>query len=86
MNASFIILFLFAFLTTTFVPKEQLTGWLAEVATYNPVTYLLEGLRSLLTEGFVAADLLKAVLAILAVGSVSLSLALASLRGRIARG
>jgi ABC-2 type transport system permease protein len=51
-NSSFILFFPFAFLTTSFLPKEALTGWLSTVATYNPVTYVLDGLRSLITEGW----------------------------------
>ena len=47
-NSSFILFFPFAFLTTSFLPKEALTGWLSTIATYNPVTYVLEGLRSLI--------------------------------------
>ena len=35
-NASFILFFPFAFLTTTFLPKEALTGWLATVADVQP--------------------------------------------------
>ena len=42
MNSSFILFFPFAFLTTSFLPKEALTGWLSTIATYNPVTYVLE--------------------------------------------
>src|SRR4028118_1407197 len=50
-NSSFILFFPFAFLTTTFLPQEALTGWLATVADYNPVTYLLAGLRALISSG-----------------------------------
>ncbi|MBK9179036.1 MAG: ABC transporter permease [Acidimicrobiales bacterium] len=85
-NASFILFFPFAFLTTTFVPKEALTGWLAAIATVNPVTYLLGGLRSLIFDGWVAADLLAGGLAVLVVGLVSIPLALVALRGRVKRG
>ena len=51
-NSSFLLFFPFAFMTTVFVPKEAMTGWLAMVATYNPVTYLLEALRSLVSVGW----------------------------------
>jgi ABC-2 type transport system permease protein len=85
-NSSFIIFFPFAFLTSAFQPKEALSGWLETVATYNPVTYLLAGLRSLVSEGWDGGDLLKAVVAVAAVGVVSISLALAALRGRVRRG
>lgn len=84
-NSSFILFFPFAFLTTSFLPKEALTGWLATIATYNPVTYVLEGLRSLITEGWVWEDLGKGLLAILAVMMVSFGLASAAMRGRISK-
>jgi ABC-2 type transport system permease protein len=82
-NNSFLLFFPFAFATTTFVPKDQLAGWLSAIATVNPVTYLLDGWRGLVTEGWDAATLLKAVLATVAVGVISLGLALATLRGRV---
>ncbi len=85
-NSSFILFFPFAFLTTSFVPREALTGWLSTVAGYNPVTYLLDGLRALLTVGWDGAALGKAVLAVLAVGVLSMSLCLSALRGRTKRG
>jgi ABC-2 type transport system permease protein len=85
-NSSFILFFPFAFLTTTFVPKEALTGWLSAIATWNPVTYLLEGLRSLIFEGWVWQDLLQGGAAVLGVGLVSIPLALWTLRGRVRRG
>jgi ABC-2 type transport system permease protein len=84
-NSSFILFFPFAFLTTAFLPKEALTGWLATVATYNPVTYLLDGLRSLVFIGWDAELLGKALAAVLGVGVVSMTLALAALRGRVRR-
>jgi ABC-2 type transport system permease protein len=38
-------------------PRSQLTGWLGDVAGWNPVTYVLEGLRSLVTQGWQPAAL-----------------------------
>ena len=84
--ASFILFFPFAFLTTTFFPREYLTGWLATVADVNPVTYLLEGLRAIISVGWVAEDILQALLAIAVVATVSIGLALMALRGRVQRG
>jgi ABC-2 type transport system permease protein len=84
-NTSFILFFPFLFLTTAFAPREFLSGWLDTAATYNPVTYLLEGLRALIMEGWVAADLIKAFLAVGVVGAISMSMALLSLRGRVKR-
>ena len=35
----------FMFLTTMFAPKEDLSGWLSTASTFNPMTYLLQGMR-----------------------------------------
>ena len=61
------------------------TAGRATVAGYNPVTYLLEALRSLMTVGWDGAALGKGFLAVLGVGTVSITLALAALRGRASR-
>ena len=84
-NSSFLLFFPFMFLTTVFVPMEALTGWLATVAVYNPVTYLLDGLRSLITVGWDSEALLKGFGAIAGVGVVSYTLALMALRSRARR-
>jgi ABC-2 type transport system permease protein len=84
-NSSFILFFPLAFLTTTFLPQEALTGWLATVADYNPVTYLLAGLRALISSGWVAADLLPAIGAVAAVSVVTFGLAFSALRARVRR-
>ena len=86
MASSFILFFPFAFLTTSTLPREALTGWLDTIAGYNPVTYVLDGLRSLITEGWEWAALGKGLLAIALVGLASMSLCFAALRGRVQRG
>ena len=68
------------------MPRDQLSGWLDTVAGLNPVTYLLEGLRSLVSVGWQADDLAKALLAIALLGAVSMSLCFGALRGRTKRG
>jgi ABC-2 type transport system permease protein len=85
-NSTFLLFFPFLFLTTSYVPRSQLSGWLNTVAGLNPVTYLLEGLRSLVTQGWQWGDLGKAALAIALLGGLSMSMCFAALRGRIQRG
>ena len=85
MNISFLLFFPFLFMTTLFVPQEAMTGWLATVADYNPVTYLLAALRSLVSVGWEPMELVKGIVAVAAVGVVSLGLALAALKGRATR-
>ena len=85
-NSTFLLFFPFLFLTSSYVPRDQLSGWLDTVAGLNPVTYLLEGLRSLVSIGWEADDLAKALLAIAVLGAVSMSLCFGALRGRTKRG
>jgi ABC-2 type transport system permease protein len=85
-NSSFLLFFPFTFLTTTMVPKEALSGWMATFAEYNPVTYLLEGLRSIIMEGWVWEDILYALIATSLVGIVSFFLAFSALNTRVKQG
>jgi ABC-2 type transport system permease protein len=85
-NTIFLLFMPFVFLTTASLPLEALTGWMATIARFNPMTYLLAGLRSLLYGGWQPALLMQAVAAIVLVGVFSIGLALAALRGRVTRG
>jgi ABC-2 type transport system permease protein len=85
-NSSFLLFFPFLFMTSSYVPRSQLTGWLNTVARWNPVTYVLEGQRSLVTAGWQWDQLAKALLAIGVVGLASMSLCFGALRGRTRRG
>src|SRR5947208_12423802 len=82
-NNAFLLFFPFLFMTTSYVPRSQLTGWLDRVAEWNPVTYLLDGLRSLTMQGWEWGSLGRAVVAIAAVGAVSMSLCFGALRSRL---
>jgi ABC-2 type transport system permease protein len=85
-NTSFLLFFPFLFLTTSYVPREALSGWLDTVAGFNPVTYILEGQRSLIFDVWQWDELGKALLAIGIVGSVSMFLCFSAMRGRITKG
>jgi len=85
-NSSFLLFFPFLFLTTSYVPRSQLSGWLDTVAGLNPVTYLLAALRSLVMVGWDADALANGALAILILGTISMSMCFAALRGRTKRG
>jgi ABC-2 type transport system permease protein len=85
-NASFFLFFPFFFLSDAIIPKQALTGWFSAIATYNPITYLLGALRSLIVGGWQARTLLEGLAALAGIGAVSLSLALLALRGRLRQG
>ena len=84
-NSSFILFFPFAFLTTSFLPEEALTGWLQTIAKFNPVTYVLEGLRSLITVGWDWSALAAGAAASLGLMVVSFGLASLAMKGRVSR-
>ncbi len=83
-GASFIF-FPFTFLTASFVPLELLSGWLKTAAELNPITYVLEAMRSLMLTGWEGDALLKGVLACLGLAVVMYGLAVFSLRSRTRR-
>ena len=85
-NTSFLLFFPFLFLTSSYVPRDQLSGWLDTVAGWNPVTYLLEAMRSLVMEGWDAQAIAEGFAAVGLVAVVSMSLCFGALRGRIKRG
>jgi ABC-2 type transport system permease protein len=83
-QAGFLIFFPLLFLSPAFAPKEVFSPWLEFLATINPVTYVLEGLRSLVLVGWDFEALVYALLSIAGLGALTLSLTLAALRSRTA--
>ena len=84
-NISFLLFFPFLFMTSLFVPQEAMTGWLSTAADYNPVTYILAALRSLIYGGWDGRALLDGIIATASVSILSIGLALATLKGRATR-
>jgi ABC-2 type transport system permease protein len=85
-NACFVVFFPLFFLTDAVVPKPLLTGWFSAIATYNPVTYLLGALRSLITGGWQARPLMEGLVALVGLAAVGMWLALGGLQARIRMG
>ena len=85
-NSAFLIFFPFAFLTPSMLPRDLMSGWLKTVSAWNPVTYLLEGMRSVISAGWDLSMILKAVAAIVGLGMVTFTMAFRSLSKRVATG
>ena len=52
-QSMFPVFFVFLFLSSMNLPRNLIqTDWFREVATYNPVSYLIEAIRSLLIKGW----------------------------------
>lgn len=81
-NASYVVFFPLFFLSDAIVPRDALAGWFSAIATWNPVTYVLDAMRSLISSGWDVPTLSKGLAALAGMGLVSLGLALAALRGR----
>lgn len=73
---------LVAILTTTaYAPLELLTGWLREVARYNPITQVVEAIRQgFIGEGVAWAETWPGVLALAALITILAALALRGMR------
>ena len=85
-NACFVVFFPLFFLTDAVVPKALLTGWFSTIATYNPVTYLLGALRSLIIGGWQPKPLVEGLAALAGLAALGMTLALSGLRARIRMG
>jgi ABC-2 type transport system permease protein len=79
-NSGSLIFFPLLFLTPNFVPRELLTRPMEVAATLNPVTYLMEALRSLILEGFDWATLGWGLLVIGAAGTLMVTLNVRAIR------
>ena len=84
-NVSFIIFFPVMFFSTLYLPLEALSGWLGAIARLNPTTYVMDGMRSLLTPGWDWAALGWAMLNIAIVATLTISFALWGLNSRLRR-
>ena len=67
-NTSFLLFFPLLFLTPNFVPFDRLTGLMEALARANPVSYVIEGLRSLVLQGWVLHKLAICMGVIVATG------------------
>jgi ABC-2 type transport system permease protein len=73
-NSGGLIFFPLLFLTPNFVPRELLTEPMEIAATLNPVTYLMEALRSLILVDLNWADIWPGFAVVIGLGAVMLFL------------
>jgi ABC-2 type transport system permease protein len=71
------------FLTTAFAPIEALSGWLRTAVTFNPLTYLLDGMRALSMRGWELREVAISIGVAAVTGAATLALALRALLGRV---
>ncbi len=85
-QGTFPLLFILLFFSSAFFPRETMSGIYADLAGYNPVSYIIEGMRDLVIEGVSAWAFVRAVVFPAALAVVTVFFAMRSLRKRIVRG
>ncbi len=75
-----LVFFPFLFLTPNFVPRHLLTRPMEFAATYNPVTFIMEGQRSLILEEYAWARIGRGFAVIAVAGAVMLALNVRAIR------
>jgi len=82
----FPVLFVFLFLSSMNLPRNLIEqDWFQTIATYNPVSYLIEGIRSLFITGFDGEALALGFGFSIIIGLAFLAASVASLRTRLTR-
>src|SRR5437764_9959080 len=82
----FPLFFVFIFLSSSNLPRNLLrAGWFHTVATWNPISYLVEGFRSLFIYGWDGTALWRGFAVAAALAALALMAAVAALRTRLQR-
>jgi ABC-2 type transport system permease protein len=82
----FPVLFVFLFLSSMALPRPLIEqDWFRTIATYNPISYLLEGIRSLFIVGWDGEALALAFGCATGIAALFLALASANVRTRLVR-
>ncbi|MGZ4431671.1 MAG: ABC transporter permease [Gaiellales bacterium] len=79
-GASGVLVFPLYFASTSFMPRSLLPSWLQTANDYNPVSYLIDAMRAIMLDGWRWGTIGAGFLAALAVGMVTLPLAVAAFR------
>jgi ABC-2 type transport system permease protein len=85
-QAQFPLLFFATFISSMNLPRNLIESpWFRDIATVNPVSYMIEGLRSLVIQGWNRQALMLGFLFTFGLIGVSLTLAARQLKVRMAR-
>jgi ABC-2 type transport system permease protein len=85
-QGSFPLIFVLLFFSSAFFPRDLMEGWFKAVATWNPLSRLIEGLREQVIFGVDIGQFLVALMVAAGILVLGVTLAGLALRGRLARG
>jgi ABC-2 type transport system permease protein len=83
-QSSFPIVFILLFASSAFFPRQTMRGVFKKFAGINPISHVVEGLRSLIINGWSASAALKAILVPIAMAVVTFALAVRAMQKRLA--
>ena len=82
----FPLFFVVLFLSSMYLPRNLIRAhWFHTIATWNPVSYILEGIRSVLITGWDGTALGRAFAVAAAVAALGLASSAVALRSRMGR-
>ncbi|MFN2614634.1 MAG: ABC transporter permease [Actinomycetota bacterium] len=82
-QGTIVFLFPLLFLTTSFAPRAQMTGWLKTAVIYNPITYILDAMRSFSVYGLQWGTIGKGLLALAILAPITMGMAIRALHSRL---
>ena len=83
-QGAFPLLFVLLFFSSAFFPRETMSGAYKRIADINPISYLVEGLRALVLEGFTFSAVVRALLVPTAICLAAILFALKELNRKLA--
>ncbi len=82
----FPLVFVILFLSSAFFPYELMQEPAGTIAEYNPVSFIVEGVRDPVISTLTGEDALKAFVSIIGIAAISLALSAGALRHRLRTG
>ena len=82
-QGTFPLLFALMFLSSAFFPRDLMNGWFRSVASVNPLSHLIEGLRTQIIRGVDLGQWTFSLLIALGIFAIGITLARLALRGRL---
>jgi ABC-2 type transport system permease protein len=83
-QGAFPLVFISLFASSAFFPRELMRGWFHAVATYNPFSWMIDGLRELILVGWSSSDALAALAVPAAITTAGVIVSLRQLSARLA--
>lgn len=83
-QGSFPLVFALLFLSSSFFPRQYMTGWYGTVAKWNPMSHIVEGMQGFMNQPLHADQFLRAWLLPLGISIISIAFGLRALANRLA--